>query len=116
MSQLVLDRVQRLSEFLSQPHASLRRWLSRFLNHEGPLEVYETLVEVLKVVFETHLMCVLESRDIFVLGAEEVLLQGGGNGRRVEFGAAEHKSGERNDIVYVHLGVEMGEAVMETSV
>jgi hypothetical protein len=44
------------------------------------------------------------------------LLQGGGDGRRVEFGAAEHKTGERNDIVYVHLGVEVGEAVVETSV
>ena len=77
MCQLVLDPVQRLCEFLSQPHASLRRLFPRLLHHKCPLKVYETLVEVLKVIFETHFMRLLESIDIFVLVAKEVLLEGG---------------------------------------
>jgi hypothetical protein len=34
----------------------------------------------------------------------------------VEFGAAEHKTGERHYIVHIHLRVEVGEAVVEARV
>lgn len=102
MSQVLSYPIQRLSELLSQPHSGLRRLLPRFLHHQSALKVEEALVEVLEVVFEALVVRLLQSMDILVLVGEQVLLEGGGNGGGVKFGAAEHKAGEGHDIVHIH--------------